>query len=175
MGKDFLVIYICSLADMPHLASELSPTHVISLLGDDPFPETPGSVVPDGHLKLNFHDIVEPQAGFIAPDIEHLELLIEFSRRWERAGPLIIHCFAGVSRSTAAALTVFCAYNQGREEEAARILRARGPHAFPNRRMIALADDLLGCEGRLLQAVDEMPAPDFLAPLKSFELPLSLD
>ncbi len=174
-GKDILVIYICSLADVPQLASEVGPSHVISLLGDDPFPDTPASVVPDGHLKLSFHDIDEPQEGLIAPDMAHLEQLIEFSRRWEEAGPLIVHCFAGVSRSTAAALTVLCLYNQGREEEAARLLRARGPHAFPNRRMIAFADDLLGCGGRLLEAVDALPSPDFLAPLKSFDLPIRFD
>ena len=169
------MIYVCGLADLPHLASELDPTHVISLLGDDPFPETPGSVVPDGHLKLQLHDITEPLPGYIAPETEHVECLLDFSRRWEQAGPLIIHCYAGVSRSTAAALAVLCIYNQGREQDAARVLRARGPHAFPNRRMIELADDLLGCGGRLLDAVDGMSTPDLLAPLKSIELPVRLD
>ena len=169
------MIYVCSLADLPHLASELDPTHVISLLGDDPFPETPGSVVPDGHLKLQLHDITEPQPGFIAPETEHVESLLDFSRRWEQTGPLIIHCFAGVSRSTAAALAVICAYNQGREEEAARVLRARAPHAFPNRRMIEFTDELLGSDGRLLDAVDRLAPPDFLAPLRSIELPVRLD
>ena len=169
------MMYVCSLADLPHLASELDPTHVISLLGDDPFPETPVSVVPDGHLKLQLHDITEPLPGYIAPETEHVETLLDFSRRWEQAGPLIIHCFAGVSRSTAAALAVLCAYNQGREEEAARVLRARAPHAFPNRRMIEFADDQLGCGGRLVEAVDGLAPPDFLAPLRSIELPISLD
>jgi hypothetical protein len=32
----------------------------------------------------------------------------------------------------------------------------------------------LGCDGRLQEAVDTMPAPDFLAPLKSVELPARL-
>lgn len=165
------MIHVCGLAALPSLTTELQPTHLVSLLGDDPFPSTPGCVVPDGHLKLHMHDITEPMDGFIVPERAHLESLIEFSHRWQQAGPLVIHCFAGVSRSTAAALIVLCSYNQGRERDAARILRERAPHAFPNRRMIDLADDLLTCGGRLREAVETMPAPDFLAPLKCIELP----
>ena len=169
------MIHVCGLAALPSLTSELEPGHMISLLGDDPFPETPDSVVPGGHLKLQMHDIWHPQPGCIAPAVEHLECLLDFARRWEQAGPLIIHCFAGVSRSTAAALVVLCCYNGGREREAARLLRERAPHAYPNRLMIELADELMACGGRLLEAVDTMPGPDFLAPLRNVELPASLD
>ena len=77
--------------------------------------------------------------------------------------------------NAAAALVVLCCYNQGRERDAALLLRQMAPHAYPNQRMIALADDLLGCGGRLQEAVNTMPAPDFLAPLKSVELPAQLD
>ncbi|MDX1425673.1 MAG: hypothetical protein R3322_21190, partial [Kiloniellales bacterium] len=95
--------------------------------------------------------------------------------RWQQSGPLVIHCYAGVSRSTAAALAVLCSYNEGREQDAAHLLRARAPHAFPNRRMIDLADDLLACGGRLRDAVAAMPQPDFQAPLNCIELPGRLD
>lgn len=170
-----MVIHVCGLAALPTLTVELRPTHMVSLLGDDPFPGTPDSVVPDGHLKLHMHDISEPREGFISPQREHLEQLLEFSHRWQQTGPLVIHCYAGVSRSTAAALAVLCSYNEGRENDAARLLRERAPHAYPNRRMIAFADDLLGCGGRLREAVENMPAPDFLAPLVNIELPGRLD
>ena len=169
------MIHVCGLAALPQLTAQLKPTHMVSLLGDDPFPGTPNSVVQDGHLKLNMHDISEPRPGFIAPDRAHLEQLIEFARGWQQAGPLVIHCYAGVSRSTAAALMVLCIYNEGREREAAGLLRRRAPHAYPNQRMIELADDLLGCGGRLQDAVDAMPAPDFLAPLTSVVLPVRFD
>lgn len=174
MGPKY-VIHVCGLAALPSLTTELQPTHMVSLLGDDPFPGTPDCIVPEGHLKLHLHDISEPMVGFIAPEREHLESLLDFAQRWQRAGPLVIHCYAGVSRSTAAALAVLCSYNQGREDAAARVLRARAPHAFPNRRMIEFADDLLGCGGRLRAAVENMPAPDFLAPLQCIELPAWLD
>lgn len=169
------MIHVCGLAALPSLTSALQPSHMVSLLGDGEFPDTPESVVPDGHLKLQMHDIWHPQPGYIAPAIEHLESLLDFAQRWQQAGPLVIHCFAGVSRSTAAALVVLCSYYDGREREAARLLRERAPHAYPNRLMIELADDMMARGGRLLEAVDTMPQPDFLAPLRSVELPASLD
>ena len=169
------MIHVCGLAALPSLATEVQPTHMVSLLGDDPFPGTPVSIVPDGHLKIQVHDITEPMTGLIAPEREHLVTLLEFARRWRQRGPLIIHCYAGVSRSTAAALLVLCCYNEGRESDAVRLLRARAPHAYPNRLMIELADDLLSCGGRLAEAVDNMSAPDFLAPLQSVALPARLD
>ena len=169
------MIHVCGLAALPTLTQELMPTHMVSLLGDDPFPGTPESVVADGHLKIQMHDISEHQPGFIAPELGHLEDLLAFAQGWRQAGPLVIHCYAGISRSTAAALLVLCCYNRGREREAVHLLRKRAPHAYPNQRMIALADDLLGCGGRLEEAVDTMPPPDFLAPLRSVELPARLD
>lgn len=169
------MIHVCGLAALPSLMTELQPSHIVSLLGDDPFPGTPDCVVEDGHLKLHFHDITEPMEGYILPDRVHLETLLEFSQRWQQSGPLVIHCYAGVSRSTAAALAVLCSYNEGREQDAAHLLRARAPHAFPNRRMIDLADDLLACGGRLRDAVAAMPQPDFQAPLNCIELPGRLD
>ena len=168
------MIHVCGLTALPLLTQVVKPTHMVSLLGDDPFPDTPESVVPDGHLKIMMHDISEPQPGFVAPERPHMESLLAFAQGWQKAGPLVIHCYAGVSRSTAAALIVLCCYNQGRERDAAMLLRQLAPHAYPNQRMIKLADDLLGLGGRLQEAVDTMPAPDFLAPLRSVELPAQL-
>lgn len=169
------MIFVCSLAELPRLADRLQPTHVVSLLGDDPFPQTPASVRADCHLKLRLHDIIDPAPGFIAPGPDHMESLIAFGACWSRSGPLIIHCYAGVSRSTAAALAILVLYNRGREAQAVRILRERAPHAYPNRRMVSLADGLLGCEGRLIAAVSAITAPDFLTPLQTAELPARLE
>ena len=38
------------------------------------------------------------------PEREHLDNLLGFVHAWDRAEPMVINCFAGVSRSTAAAL-----------------------------------------------------------------------
>ena len=72
---------------------------------------------------------------------------------------MLVHCYAGVSRSTAAALIALAIRAPRREEEAVRALSDAAPHAYPNRRIIALADGLLGLDGRLSLARETMPRP----------------
>jgi predicted protein tyrosine phosphatase len=75
---------------------------------------------------------------------------------WPGDEPLLVHCYAGVSRSMAAALIALSLEDDRREMEAARILRAAAPHAHPNARIVALADRLLGRQGRLVAANQAM-------------------
>ena len=76
---------------------------------------------------------------------------------WDRKAPLVVHCYAGISRSTASAFTAACALNPHRDEIAiARQIRAASPIAQPNRRIVMLADKALGREGRMLRAIDAM-------------------
>ena len=155
--------------------ADFRPTHIVSMLGDEPFPATPNGVGTDRHLKLRFHDITDPIPGYLAPQVEHLEALITFGTTWNKAGPLIIHCYAGVSRSTAAALTILCLYNQGREEEAVQVWRERAPHAQPNQLMIAIADRLLRCDGRLVNAVNTFGPAQILGLGSLVKLPADLE
>lgn len=149
------MIHVCCLAEMPEHVAQLRPSHLVSLVNPDEMPETPTGIVADRHLRVAVHDICEPLAGCIHPDRTHVELLVAFLLDWaHERGSLLIHCYAGVSRSMAAALTALAAKAPGRELEAALALRAAAPHAQPNRRLVALADELLGCEGRLVAARD---------------------
>ena len=67
---------------------------------------------------------------------------------------MVIHCFAGVSRSTAAAYIAACALSPKRDEFAvARSLRAASPTATPNARLVALADSALQRGGRMNGAI----------------------
>ena len=155
------VIYICPLADLHVHAAAFGPSHVISMLGNDPFPETPAGIAAGQHLRLRFHDIDAPQDGMLPPEPRHIEAILRFGVDWAGRGPAIVHCYAGVSRSTAAALTLIAQANPGHEAAAARLLRERAPHAKPNRLMIRLADEALGLRGRLSDAVAAMGEPDF--------------
>ena len=66
----------------------------------------------------------------------------------------MIHCYAGVSRSPAAAFIGACALEPDRREiEIAQELRRASPTATPNRRLVALADRMLGRQGRMVEAV----------------------
>ena len=68
--------------------------------------------------------------------------------------PLLIHCWAGISRSCAAAYILACDRNPGHEQEIAVDLRRRAPFATPNRLMVQLADDMLVRGGRMVDAID---------------------
>lgn len=168
------VLYVCSLAEVARHAEALRPAHMVSLLGEEAFPVTPPGIADAQHLRLRLHDIAEPAEGYIAPAEIHIRDLLAFGHAWDRSSPMIVHCYAGISRSTAAALTLMALYNPGHEAAAARLLRERARHAQPNRRMIAIADRLLGAEGRLVEAVAAIGPGDFVNGGHLFELPAML-
>lgn len=132
------------------------PHRIISLLS----PEAEFPAHPDyghDHLKIPVNDIVEDKPGFLAPQRRHVETILGFVETWDRRKPLFIHCWAGISRSTATAL-IAAAYTNpdASEEQIAQTMRHASPTAQPNARLIAFADDLLGRNGRLMSAVAGM-------------------
>ena len=150
------MIYICNLREMPQHVAELRPSHLVSLLEHEGQPPTPNGFAPERHHRVPVHDICDPWEGLVCPDEEHVTDLIAFLRQWEKDGPILIHCYAGISRSMAAALITLALGAEKREMEAAQALRRLAPHAQPNRRIVALADAALGRGGRLLAARDAM-------------------
>jgi predicted protein tyrosine phosphatase len=103
---------------------------------------------------MSFHDIAEPKPDLVAPDRQTMASLIDFGRLRQR--PILIHCWAGISRSSAAAYVLACDCNVGYEREIADELRRRGPCVTPNRLMVKLADDLLGRNGRMIAAIERI-------------------
>lgn len=157
------MIYVCNLAEMPGYVEKLGPSHLVSLVTSEEQPPTPAGLLVERHLRLEIHDISEPMDGCVMPQAEHVEQLVAFLRAWGHDdAPLLIHCVAGISRSMAAALIALVVKAGGNEMEAARRIREAAPHAWPNRRMVALADEILGCEGRLVAAREAMGPADFM-------------
>src|SRR5262245_31572793 len=148
------MIHVCSLARLNDTVTATGARHVVTLLGIEDHVPLPPGVDPNGYLRLHMHDITEPADGQVTPDVAHVERLLAFVRRWDRAAPLVIHCYAGISRSTAAAFTTVCALNPGRTEaDVAQALRRISPTAMPNARIVRLADLGLGRDGRMVAAV----------------------
>ncbi len=168
------MIYVCSLDGVPAAVAKLKPSHMVSLLDPDHVVPTPAGVAPENHLTIGIHDISQPFDGYVVPETQHIESLLAFGKGWTRAAPMLVHCFAGVSRSMAAALILLCQINTGREREAAALLRDRARHAMPNRRMIALADETLGLDGRLVDAVRALPPPELATLGELVGLPTTL-
>jgi predicted protein tyrosine phosphatase len=167
------MIYVCNLIEMPGHAEALDVSHLVSLVAPTEQPPTPMGIAGQRHHRVAIHDIHEPLDGHILPAAEHIEGLIDFVRAWPHdETPILIHCIAGISRSMAAALITLVVKAPGRELEAARHVRNAAPHAYPNRRMIAVADQLLGCGGRLIDAREAMGPADLLPLAPLVHLPL---
>jgi predicted protein tyrosine phosphatase len=166
-------IYVCNLIEMPGHAEALGVSHLVSLVAPTEQPPTPSGIADHRHHRVEIHDISEPLDGHILPASEHLAGLITFLRAWPHDdAPILIHCVAGISRSMAAALITLAIKAPGRELEAARHVRSAARHAYPNRRMVAVADELLGCNGRLIAAREAMGPADLLPLGPLVHLPL---
>jgi predicted protein tyrosine phosphatase len=149
------MIHVCSLARLHETVEDTGARHVVSLIGDEARIERPSAVVAENHLWLRLHDISAPLDGYIMPDEEHIADLLKFVRRWDRRAPLVVHCYAGISRSTASAFASVCALNPHRDEDSiAQALRHASPTATPNIRIVSIADRLLGREGRMVAAIE---------------------
>ena len=146
------LIYITGLFDMPPHAEELRPSHLVSIIQREFQPQRPSAVAAENHLRVAVHDVAEADGWSVVPASEDVARLIRFLRGWEAAGDnLLVHCYAGVSRSTAAALIAWVVAG-GAPESSARALRDAAPHAMPNPLIVRLADEQLGLAGRLIRA-----------------------
>nr|WP_306268491.1 protein-tyrosine phosphatase family protein [Pararhizobium sp. IMCC3301] len=147
-------IYVCSLDKLENTARESRASHVATLINSDTLVTRPPLVRADDHLFLGFNDIIEPLSGMTLAGEDHIRSFIRFVERWDQRAPLIVHCWAGVSRSTAGAMIATCLLRPDMDETSiAKTIRQRSPEATPNKRLVALADDILGRNGRMLDAV----------------------
>jgi predicted protein tyrosine phosphatase len=148
------MIHVCSLARLHDTVTETGASHIVTLLRLVDRVERPRSIEPGNHLILGMDDISEPIDGYIHPAEEHVTELIDFVRGWDRSAPLVVHCFAGISRSTAGAFISACALNPQRDEAAiAQLIRRSSATAMPNPMLVAHADRILKRNGRMIRAV----------------------
>lgn len=145
---------VTSLSRLHDTARLVEASHVVTLINVSTAVERPKGIAPANHLFIGMSDITAMQEGHVLPGHEHVEKLLEFVRGWDRGRPMLIHCWAGISRSTAAAFITACALNPAREEaEIASTLRAASPSATPNARLVSVADEILGRNGRMVEAI----------------------
>ena len=114
-------IYVAPLSLVETTVTDANVSHLVTLINGETLISTPPGIGPDRHLRLAMNDICEPQPGLVLPCETHVADLIGFALEWDRQAPLLIHCWAGISRSTAAAFISLCALNPaGAELELAR-------------------------------------------------------
>ena len=143
------------LGEAAQLCAAHRPSHLVSWLSPPAVPPSiDPALAPEHRLHLSSHDVSEPTPGLTAPDLAQVEALLAFARSWNRQRPLLVHCWAGVSRSTAAAYAIACQARPDLDEMAlAKQLRRLSPTATPNPLVVRLADGLLGREDRMSAAI----------------------
>jgi predicted protein tyrosine phosphatase len=147
-------VYVCSMTKVVDTVRSSGARSLVTILTAGASLVRPCQIPHERHLRIAVSDIDAPTNGHILPGEEHIDRLIAFLEEWDQCNPLVIHCYAGVSRSPAAAYVAACALAPHRcEFEVAQDLRRVSPTATPNRRLVALADRRLGREGRMVAAI----------------------
>jgi predicted protein tyrosine phosphatase len=150
-------IFVTPLSQVHTTVADARVSHLVTLINGETLIDTPPTIGEGRHLRLAMNDISEPRDGLVVPCEDHVSDLIQFALNWDQKAPLLIHCWAGISRSTAAAFISLCAINPQADEHAlARALRRASPTAYPNRRLVALADQVLSRQGRMSAAVEHI-------------------
>jgi predicted protein tyrosine phosphatase len=148
------MIHVCSLALLHEMVAQTGASHMVTLLRQTDRVQRPDCIAPANHLILALDDITAPIDGYTHPAEEHVNDLIGFVQRWNRSAPLVMHCYAGISRSTAGAFISACALNPGRDEfTVAQAIRKSSATAMPNILLVSHADRILRRNGRMIEAV----------------------
>ena len=155
------MIHVCSLARLHATVDETGARHIVTLLRLVDRVQRPSHIAPENHLVLAVDDITMPMDGYTAPAHEHVQRLVDFVGAWDRKAPMVIHCFAGISRSTAGAYVAACALNPERDEmQIAWDIRRASRTAQPNSRIVTIADRLLNRDGRMIRAIGAIGVGD---------------
>jgi predicted protein tyrosine phosphatase len=155
-------VFVCRKNRVRDTAKKLGVTHILSILDPCDRLVTPSCVRPANHLTLNMDDTHEPGDAY-PPTLAHVERVHVWARSLPGDARLLVHCFQGVSRSTAMTLGLLAARMP--VADAAERLRAIRPEATPNRLLVSLWDQYLDLGGALIAAAEGFPPPLWSLPL----------
>ena len=151
------MIIVCGLSRAQEQIDLHKAQSVIGILGPETAHPTYRGIAEKKHLKLTFNDINEEAVGMKAASVDDVDLLLNFITAWDKKHPLVVHCWAGISRSTATAFAAMCVLRPHDDEmKLAQTLRFASPSATPNRLITKHVDDRLGRNGRMLGAVESI-------------------
>jgi len=154
-------ISVCGIEELAQHSSA-GASHVLSILDPDyPVPEAFGAFGEHRKLEVRFHDIVNDTPGLLAPQPEHVERILALGRDLlaepVATAHLLVHCHAGISRSTASMVLILAQALP--EQPAASILEQvhnLREKAWPNLRVMEIGDAMLGRNGALVEATHDL-------------------
>lgn len=169
-----MMILVTPLSAVEETIRRFRPSHMATLLSPEHMIDTPSGINPARHLRLALNDVADISGAEMPPAPQHVAELLRFGREWPADDPMLVHCWAGISRSMAAAYILLCdRIGPGSEHAIARDLRRRAPHAFPNPLLVRYADDALEREGRMIAAIRAIGRGNIVAEGVCVELPLA--
>jgi len=136
---------ICGYEELQHVIARWQPTHVLSVLNGM-------ETLPGNHLFIEVSDIPRPMEGHIHPARAHLEKVFEFTAKLTADDRLLVHCYAGMSRSTAIAIGVLIQHGMDSETAFDHVAAIR-PILMPNEMFIQLIDEYFALSGDLVKIV----------------------
>jgi predicted protein tyrosine phosphatase len=153
-------IYVSSLNEAHKSVVAYQPQSIISFV--DTLSQKPYflNYDSDKHLVLSFNDVHIAHDDTSCKQRIITAQLIEFLTKHDMRYPLLIHCTLGISRSTAVAYIALNLHHKNQELQTAHYLRSKMPYAVPNITLVSLADSLLGAGGRMIDAIESLPAPN---------------
>ncbi len=150
-------IHVCPLSRLAETVAATGARDVLTLATVGSAVTRPDGIAPNRHCIIGVSDISVPLEGHVLPAEAHVRQILNVAEGWDRSAPLVIHCYAGIGRSTAAAFIAACALDPARDErDVSRALRAASASATPNPRLVAVADAMLGREGRMVAAIADI-------------------
>ena len=146
---------ICGVRELPEQEGKRW-THVISiwekdLEGDKSCRELLKTIAPRADLLFSFFADTYVPGHPHAPRLQDVERILDFTSGLTTKSKVLVHCHAGVSRSTAAAYAILCQHTSpGMEMENLLHIQSLREWAYPNRLIIELADKVLNRKGGML-------------------------
>jgi predicted protein tyrosine phosphatase len=146
---------VCGKNEVSRVVKRFEATHVLSLL--DPYTSIWKPEVPPQNWLIQFFEDEEDLGGFRPPTMEHAERILEWGRNLPTDARVVVHCHAGVSRSTATGLALWLQANGTEHLQGAREwLKSVRPVTCPNMLLARMFDELLSLKGEFATMCDEI-------------------
>jgi predicted protein tyrosine phosphatase len=147
-------VFVCQRSAVARKTSQIGATHVLSLLDPGKRPFLHPATNRNNWLLLHFEDNLD-EHELNSPTRQDVAKILEWGQTLPEDAVVLVHCEAGVSRSTAAALALLVQHHgNDRIDDCIRMLLEVRPHACPNPLITLWADQQLGCNGILHQAAE---------------------
>lgn len=131
---------------------------VVSIADSEPYTKQApyGLSKIDCVLRLVFDDTINPESIYQPPSIEQIGEIIDFAHTIHGCEkPVLFHCEAGISRSSAAAYICNAVwFGEGNERTALDRLYESHVRIAPNSLMVKYADKLLNRKNKLIRALE---------------------